>query len=515
MIETARCGITRDVLGFRRFHAQQRDDANRWLIALLGFCLTGACSTNTLDAPSGAGGSGGVVLGGLGGSASAPTRSCHAGTWDCQKVDCPADSVPSTTSISGVVYDPAGRVPLYNAVVYVAQEESLPQLGTSAACESCSANFPTENVWSVTLSKADGSFRLTDVPAGKQVPVVIQLGKWRRLLHVDVPPCTNTPLPAELTRLPRNASEGNLPKIAVTTGGSDALECLVQKIGVDLSEFTPDNGDGHVHLFSGFAAAKSMNVDGKSQALRPAEELWANSQRMLDYDMMLMGCEGDDNLWGPEADLPSGALPRPVSMQLEVRKYADLGGRIFGSHWHHRWINSDDTTPDAPYPLVAHFAKSAKDIGDVTVAVDDTFPKGAAFRDWLVNVKASATPGELAVVKAEHSVDSVDSALARRWIYGTDPGGKVGGSRVPDMVQYFSFTTPVGEPECGRMVFSDVHVSFGGGDDAATPFPERCDASPDSELSAQEKALEFMIFDLSSCIQKEDADVSAPITVVK
>jgi hypothetical protein len=81
------------------------------------------------------------------------------------------------------------------------------------------------------------------------------------------------------------------------------------------------------------------------------------------------------------------------------------------------------------------------------------------------------------------------------------------------MVQYFSFTTPVGAAECGRMVFSDVHVSFGGGDDAAAPFPERCDASPDSELSAQEKALEFMIFDLSSCIQKEDDEVRSPIIV--
>ena len=138
-----------------------------------------------------------------------------------------------------------------------------------------------------------------------------------------------------------------------------------------------------------------------------------------------------------------------------------------------------------------------------------------AFRDWLVNVKASTKPGELFVQGVEHSVDSVDPALARRWIYGTDPGGKVGTNHVPDMVQYFSFTTPVGAPECGRMVFSDVHVSFGGGKDAATPFPDRCNASPDSELLPQEKALEFMIFDLSSCIQKEDDEVSSPITVVK
>jgi hypothetical protein len=396
----------------------------------------------------------------------------------------------------------------------VAEPDALPELGGPAQCESCSAHFPQKDVWSVTLSKPDGTFRLTDVPAGNDIPIVIQLGKWRRVIRTKVEPCTNTPLSADETHLPRNSTEGSLPKIAVTTGGSDALECLVKKIGVDMSEFTPDSGNGHVHLFAGYGAAKSMSQAGTSTPLRPAEELWADSQHMLDYDMMLMGCEGDDNLWGPEADLPSGALPRPVAMQLEVRKYADLGGRIFGSHWHHRWINSDDTTPDNQYADVATFAKSAHDVGDVTVSVDDSFPKGAAFRDWLVNVHASTTAGELSLVKAEHSVDAVLPA-ARRWIFGTDPGGKVGGNRVPEMVQYFSFTTPVGQAECGRMVFSDVHVSFGGGDYAETPFPERCNASPDSELSPQEKALEFMIFDLSSCIQKEDDAVSAPITVVK
>jgi hypothetical protein len=437
----------------------------------------------------------------------------------CRKVDCPADSSPSTTSVSGVVYDPAGRVPLYNAVVYVVDPDTqLKPLSQGAQCESCKAHFPA-SATAVTLTKADGSFRLTDMPAGKDVPLIVQLGKWRRLVKIPfVAPCTDTRLPPDLTRLPRNSTEGDLPKIAVTTGGSDALECLLKKIGVDVAEFTPDSGTGRVNLFAGYGAAKTMNVDGASQPLRPAEELWASSDHMLDYDMILMGCEGQSSLWKtPDQVIPKDPppLPRPVAMQLEVRKYADLGGRIFGSHWHHRWINSDGTTPDNPYPpmgpSVATFARSSGGVDDLTVSVDSSFPKGLAFRDWLMNVNASRTPGSLDLRKVEHSVDSVAPALARRWIYGTDPDGKVGGTRVPEMVQYFSFTTPVGAPECGRMVFSDFHVS-GGGD---TPFPDECQASLAGELKAQEKALEFMIFDLSSCIQKEDDEVSSPITVVK
>jgi hypothetical protein len=496
-------------------------------VVALGLLL--GCSATSVDRPNGAGagssgGAANTTAGSpsLGGGLVMPGSFARCGddTLRCHKVDCPADSSPSTTSVSGVVYDPAGRVPLYNAVVYVVEPADQVTLGERAQCESCSAHFPKKGVLAAALTKADGSFRLTDVPVGKDVPLVIQLGKWRREIKIaEVVPCTDNPLAPDQTRLPRNSTEGHLPKIAVTTGGSDALECLLKKIGVDVAEFTPDSGKGRVNLFSGYRAAKTIDVDGSSQPLRPAEELWASSDRMLAYDMILMGCEGEGSLWKPEPtpDKPP-PLPRPVSMQLEVRKYADLGGRIFGSHWHHRWINSDDTTPDNPYPPagppIASFAKAAGGVPDLTVSVDASFPKGRAFSEWLLKVGASTTPGQLALRDVEHTVDAVNPTVARRWIHGTDMEAlQAGSSRLPDMVQYFSFTTPVGAAECGRMVFSDVHVSFGGGDDAAAPFPERCDASPDSELSAQEKALEFMIFDLSSCIQKEDDEVRSPIIV--
>jgi hypothetical protein len=448
-------------------------------------------------------------------------RRCADDSLRCRKVDCPADSVPSTTSLSGVVYDPAGRMPLYNAVVYVAEPDSFKPLGQRVQCESCSAHFPPE-VSAFALTKADGSFTMTDVPTGKGVPLIVQLGKWRRRVTVDVTPCTNNQVAPGLTRLPRNSSEGDLPKIAVTTGASDALECLLMKMGVDEAEFTPDTGKGRVNLFWGFGAATEIQSPTGSLPLTRAEELWADANRMLDYDMLLMSCEGEDNLWNPpsDGDFPAdeGAIERPASMHLEVRKYADLGGRIFGSHWHHRWINSDESTPDHPYPSanspnVATFATSAKDIGEVEVSVDTSFPKGRAFHTWLSNQNAFNADGMLPLVKAEHSVDFVNEALAQRWIYGTDPGGKPDSSRIPEMVQYFSFTTPVGAAECGRMVFSDVHVTFGGGDLQTEPFPKRCSA--DGELTPQEKALAFMIFDLSSCIQKEDDEVSSPVTVVK
>jgi hypothetical protein len=498
-------------------------------------CMLSSCSAQvTHDRPTGgqggqtSGGSGtttgGIVIGGST-NMSEYGRRCDDGSLRCRKVDCPADSAPSTTSVSGVVYDPAGRIPLYNAVVYVVEESELKPLSRGAQCESCTAHFPS-TVSTFALTRADGSFTLTDVPAGSDIPLVVQLGKWRRKVTLDyVPPCTNTALEPDKTRLPRNSGEGDLPKIAVTTGKSDALECLLRRIGVDDSEFTPDTGGGRVNLFWGFGAAKTIQTPSGSQALTRAEELWADASRMLDYDMILMSCEGEDNLWNAPTTsrfkelAAEGAVERPPAMHLEVREYADRGGRIFGSHWHHRWINSDDSTPDHPYPSagsppVATFATSAEDIGSVNVSVDTSFPKGVAFHDWLTKLNAFDAQGLLPLVKAEHSVDFVNHDLARRWIYGTDPEGMADSNRIPDMVQYFSFTTPVGDAaECGRMVFSDVHVTFGGGDLQSKPFPERCDS--DGELTPQEKALEFMIFDLSSCIQKEDDEISIPIPPVK
>ncbi|MGZ3438318.1 MAG: carboxypeptidase regulatory-like domain-containing protein, partial [Polyangia bacterium] len=52
---------------------------------------------------------------------------------------------------------------------------------------------------------------------------------------------------------------------------------------------------------------------------------------------------------------------------------------------------------------------------------------------------------------------------------------------------------------CGRVVFSDFHVT----QSAVVPlqpFPTACKSEP---MTDQEKALAFMLFDLSSCVQSD------------
>ena len=54
---------------------------------------------------------------------------------------------------------------------------------------------------------------------------------------------------------------------------------------------------------------------------------------------------------------------------------------------------------------------------------------------------------------------------------------------------------------CGKVVFSDMHVSGGPSKDSngkVLPYPPSCGTAAD--LSPQEKALAFMFFDISSCV---------------
>src|SRR4029077_60110 len=97
-----------------------------------------------------------------------------------------------------------------------------------------------------------GEFVLTGVPAGTDIPLVITSGKWRRQIKIpSVTACADTQLAQGDARLPKNKTEGDIPKIALTTGSADSLECLLRRMGIDDSEITTSAGAGRVHLYTG------------------------------------------------------------------------------------------------------------------------------------------------------------------------------------------------------------------------------------------------------------------------
>ena len=465
------------------------------LIASLGACSGG--SSNQAISPDGGG-----TQGDSGAASDAanvfgsPDGACTNPA--CNQVQCEAGK---STTIRGTVYDPAGKVPLYNVVVYVPSAPLDPLPSTGATCDQCGGTVSGSPIVT-TLTDAKGEFVLDNVPAGTNIPLVMQVGKWRREVTLpSVPSCVDTTLTdRNLTRLPRNQGEGSIPRIAITTGGADPLECLPRKIGLDDAEFTTAGGAGRVQLFTGggwtdaqsvahpAAAAFASSLNGGA-AFAPAGPLWGSSATLKQYDIVLMACEGELN-----------DTSKPVAARQALYDYENAGGRVFASHWHRYWFSDGP----APVPSVGTWMDRIDPAAAGVIAtgsVNTSFPKGEALKEWLVNVGASTTPGELPIKDSKHNLDATNPAEAEQWI--TMPNPNAGNQTA---VEYMTFNTPIDQPvaaQCGRVVYSDLHVSSG--DVTGKPFPSGCITT---ELSPQEKALEFMLFDLSSCVQSDNV---API----
>src|SRR5687767_2178699 len=137
---------------------------------------------------------------------------------DCIGLRCNIPTCPAgkTTAIEGDAFDPAGNTKLYNVLAYVPNAELEP-FTAKATCDRCGK--VSGDPIATALSDEKGRFRIEGVPAGKDVPLVVQVGKWRRKILVpEVEPCTTTELMPRSARLPSRRSEGDLPRIAVVTG---------------------------------------------------------------------------------------------------------------------------------------------------------------------------------------------------------------------------------------------------------------------------------------------------------
>jgi hypothetical protein len=441
----------------------------------------GTIAVGATGGTAGSGASGGTSIVTVAGSAGMPPGS------DCQ------------TTISGTVTTPAGTLPLYNVMLFVPSQELAP-LTEGASCDQCEGVVSGEPVASA-LSDTNGRFVMGNVPPGENVPLVVQIGKWRREVTLPkVTACVDNPVSAELTRLPKNRAEGHLPRIALSTGGLDALECLLLKIGIDLGEFTTPDEPGRVNLYAGRGGTDRYGpkIDYGSLLPLPYVHLWGEDGGLTPYDIVFLACEG--------GEFPSDKTPESRARMFD---YANQGGRVFFSHYHKFWLEQGP----APFPDVMSFNDTLDDL-DLEATVETSFPKGQALADWLVNVGGSMTPGLVPLVDAQNTGRTENPALAQRWVY--DP---LDASTASPSVKYMTANTPIGAAEgneCGRIVYSDIHVATNdpAGDQSSPslPFPEGCHTT---DITPQEKVLIFMFFDLSACVIPDHVAPMPPRTIVK
>lgn len=396
----------------------------------------------------------------------------------CQRqIQCPGGL---TTSLSGTVFDPAGKVPLYNVLVYV-PNAPVAAITTGASCERC-GDVSGDPLVS-TLTDPAGKFKLDNVPTGKDIPIVIQVGKWRKQITVpNVATCADTPLPAANTRLPANKSEGDMPQMAIASGSADPFECLLVKMGIDTAEFTHDTGQGRVHYYR-------ENGVNTSPAAPQGNTLYNNLAKMKNYDIIFLPCEGNDN-------------NKPDSADQNLIDYTAIGGRVFTTHYGYQWLHLGV----APFTTTGTWTPEQTDKYETTlpVTINQGFPKGAAFAQWLVNVQASTTLGTMGIEEGRHDLASASDPPSTTWMTTDQMPAPTNTATM-----HITFNTPIGTPvdqQCGRVVYSDFHVSA----EAKTNQPNFPASCKTGDLSPQEKALEFMLFDLSSCIQDDKVAPTAP-----
>src|SRR5579859_1224883 len=217
----------------------------------------GVLPADDASAESGASGDGGGAS--LVGDGATNPQGSSGGNGNCTNLECQVHACTgggTGAQITGQVFDPAGRNPLYDVVIYIpnspgAKLDPIPLGVTSASC-SCDALF-SGSPMAVALTDAEGHFTLTGAPDGKDIPLVVQIGKWRKEITLPaVAPCTTTS--AGKITLPKNFSDGayaSVPNIAVSTGMADSLECLLTRIGVDESLFTGSPSGPGIHIFQG------------------------------------------------------------------------------------------------------------------------------------------------------------------------------------------------------------------------------------------------------------------------
>jgi hypothetical protein len=477
------------------------------------------------------------------------------GSLICQIATCTTGS----TTITGTVYDPRGANPVYNVMVYIPNKELLP-VTHGPTCDQCET--PSGEPIAATLTAADGTFTLTKVPNGTDIPLVMQIGKWRRQIKIPtVTACQNNVVAASLTHLPRNQSDSDppstasLPKMAVAAGGAhgqnydftmtERLQCLLRRMGVDDSEFTLPGGGGSVQLYNQ-ASSGGCNVlstpwtcgNGTSSDTcnqiagvtgtypDAATNLWNSTANLSQYDMVFLNCTGDR-----DSDI-HGYPTHPAATDL-MKAYVDAGGKVFAEHYHWGWLRTNTTDNyTSPFGDVATWYTKAQSTNNIsttsrTATIDRSFPRGEALAQWLYNVIPNSTLGQMTIPGAVRATIINEIDPAQQWLHETYGGAHY--------VHFLSFNTPISAApanQCGRFTFTGMHVSDRIDPNDAYPsdptfnqpvtsstnpkttamlaqsFPGCCAAR--TALSPPEKALEFMIFDLSSCI----SDINLPPPVI-
>lgn len=420
---------------------------------------------------------------------SMPPKPCEG--LACFVANCP----PGTeTVVSGTVTAPNGTDPIREALVYIPTGGMPDEFPPQVSCEQCNSPVGGKPL-ALTMTDVDGSFELRRVPATPETPIVIQKGRFRKVVRMNVARCEKQGMTAEMGRLPKTKAEGNLPRMAVATGEWDSIECVLRHVGISDSEFSSPNQAGAVHLYDnestgGVGAPGQVNV----------EELLTNSNKMLGYNIIFLNCSDDTN---------SRQLLKNPQVLKNLLEYVSKGGRLYVTDWSYDFIAqvpefapficfNDDKPCSVTTP---HGFNEATGLGrtgtqtNFTADVEQSHPGGKALARWLTYLPEPILGGKVKIddpvssyVLIRQMAQDLTKHPSTVWLTAD-----LSGMRRPVSV---TFDYPVGPSACGRVLYSSYHTREHS--DHTVRFPKYC---PSGKPIQQENVLEFLIFELSSCFQ--------------
>jgi len=390
----------------------------------------------------------------------------------------PACSGSATTTITGTVYVPNGVDPLPNALVYI--PSAVPDPLTAGVQCLVAGTEATGSPVAQTHTAVDGTFTLTGVPTGNNIPIVIQSGKWRMQGTIQtVTGCTSNTAPTWATTFPSTHMQGDIPKMALVTGNVDALECVLRTTGLSDSEFNNPGGTGQVDFYHGDGSG-GVKINSST----PNESTLVGSPTQLaKYDMVMFPCQG-------------AQYNQSSSYLSNVLNYANSGGRVFATHYSYVWLYDNPTSSTGFGSAATWDINQGSPTPDPGMAtVNTNFSGGATLSQWLQNAGSSSTLSQIEISTLRLDQTGV-VAPTQSWL--TLNTNNTHGE-VAHPVMQMTFNTPVGavaSAQCGRVLFNEYHVANASGTNGQT-FPSEC---PSGAMTPQEKLLEYALFDLSTAI---------------
>ena len=293
---------------------------------------------------------------------------------ECQQVQCPGGA---KTTVSGTVFAPNGDVPLYNVVVYVPNASARPA-ARGRELRPVRRRRSAATRWSPRSPTPRASSCSRTCPSGNDIPLVIQVGKWRRQIVAArrVAECAD------------NAARGRRPDppAAQPDRGRHPEDRAHHRRRRPAR--VPAAQDRHrrrrVHARRRDRPRQPLrrprrrrrSTRPRSTAAptsRDAPDLWDRRRRRCSkYDVVLLSCEG-----GAEPDNKPPPRARRCSTTPRV------GGRVFASHWHNYWLEA------GPGAVPARRRRSTtRPISRPVHRAASTPPSPRAWRcrEWLVNV---------------------------------------------------------------------------------------------------------------------------------